>query len=252
MATIVFNRNYNASDMTAVSENVNTSYFNYMYPCPSIEDYNWVAEDGKFFVEWNTEQDGSGASFLPGDYVYILTYDTFYAIWADDIDYLTKTSELTSIANAIRRKANISSTLTYPEDFVMAINSISTYTPLDSYPIGSIYMSTEDTSPDTLFGGTWERITGRFLLGATDNGSSGASQAAGRTGGEATHTLTENEMPAHTHPIPYTTYNTSTSGTSRRFAAYSGSTVSTGSAGSGAAHNNMPPYLSVYMWKRTA
>lgn len=132
------------------------------------------------------------------------------------------------------------------------VNASSTITLLDVYPVGAIYISTVSTSPAELFGGTWERITGHFLLAATDGGSSGASQAAGQTGGEATHTLKEAEMPSHNHTIPYTTYNTATSGTSRRFAAYSGSTVSTGSTGSGNAHNNMPPYLSVYVWKRTA
>ena len=71
------------------------------------------------------------------------------------------------------------------------------------YPVGSIYMSVNAASPATLFGGTWERITGRFLLSATDNGSSGASQAAGNTGGEATVTLTaaQSGVPAHAHGL---------------------------------------------------
>ena len=65
------------------------------------------------------------------------------------------------------------------------------------YPVGSIYMSVNSTSPATLFGGTWERIKDRFLLAAGD------AYAAGGTGGEATHTLTEGEMPAHSH-VPNT------------------------------------------------
>ena len=75
--------------------------------------------------------------------------------------------------------------------------------PLDAYPIGSIYMSVNSTSPATLFGGTWERITGKFLLSATDNGSSGASQAAGNTGGAATVKLTsaQSGVPAHAHSL---------------------------------------------------
>ena len=75
--------------------------------------------------------------------------------------------------------------------------------PLDAYPIGSIYMSVNSTSPATLFGGTWERITGSFLLAATDNGSSGASQAAGNTGGAATVTLTsaQSGLKAHSHGL---------------------------------------------------
>ena len=64
-------------------------------------------------------------------------------------------------------------------------------------------MSVNSTSPATLFGGTWERITGSFLLAATDNGSSGASQEAGNTGGAATVTLTSDQsgVPAHSHGL---------------------------------------------------
>ena len=68
------------------------------------------------------------------------------------------------------------------------------------YPVGSIYMSVNNVSPANLFGGTWERIEGSFLLAATENASStGASQSAGTTGGEASHTLSESEMPSHNH-----------------------------------------------------
>lgn len=73
------------------------------------------------------------------------------------------------------------------------------------YPVGSIYTSIEETSPAVLFGGTWERITGRFLLAATDGGATGtaimknAQVAPGGRGGEAGHTVTEQEMPSHTH-----------------------------------------------------
>lgn len=62
-----------------------------------------------------------------------------------------------------------------------------------TYPVGSVYLSTASTSPATLFGGTWERIQGRFLLAAS------SAYAAGSTGGEASHTLTANEMPSHNH-----------------------------------------------------
>lgn len=65
--------------------------------------------------------------------------------------------------------------------------------PLDSYPIGSTYESTLPTSPAELFGGTWEQIKDVFTLAAGD------TYTAGSTGGEATHTLTTNEIPGHTH-----------------------------------------------------
>lgn len=130
------------------------------------------------------------------------------------------------------------------------------------YPVGSIYMSVNSTSPATLFGGTWARITGRFLLAATDNGSSGASQAAGNTGGAATVTLTAEQsgLPKHTHTATTKYAQTAGTGTARYHIASSGSTTSTNfvtisnntAQGASEAHENMPPYLSVYVWKRTA
>lgn len=120
---------------------------------------------------------------------------------------------------------------------------------LDAYPVGSIYMSVNSTSPSTLFGGTWERIQDRFLLCA------GSTYAAGGTGGEASHTLTVNEMPEHVHSVSAKETGNNTKAriqcTTNRASSY-GITQDTGPAGQGQAHNNMPPYLAVYVWKRTA
>ena len=63
------------------------------------------------------------------------------------------------------------------------------------YPVGSIYMSINSTDPSELFGGEWEQIKDRFLLAC------GTTYSNGATGGEATHTLTTNEMPTHSHSI---------------------------------------------------
>ena len=116
------------------------------------------------------------------------------------------------------------------------------------YPVGSIYMSVNSTNPGTLFGGTWERIKDRFLLAAGD------TYAAGATGGEATHTLTIAEMPNHGHNLNILANTGGSTGaghvvwsSNRNGPAY----VADGMGGS-AAHNNMPPYLTVYMFKRTA
>lgn len=114
---------------------------------------------------------------------------------------------------------------------------------LDAWPIGSIYISVNSTSPANLFGGSWEEIQGRFLLGRS------SAHPAGKTGGEEKHKLTVNEMPSHSHSL--TRYDGSGySGVAR--GSDPGSTFSTGSTGGGKAHNNMPPYLTVYMWKRIA
>ena len=114
------------------------------------------------------------------------------------------------------------------------------------YPVGSIYISVNSTSPASLFGGTWEQIEDRFLLAA------GSTYGAGSTGGEAVHTLTVDEMPAHNHSVP----NMPGRDEGVEWVGQSGiaapQTRSTDINGGGAAHNNMPPYLAVYMWKRVA
>lgn len=118
-----------------------------------------------------------------------------------------------------------------------------------AYPVGSIYLSVTDTDPATLFGGTWERIGGRFLLGADD------TYTAGSTGGEAEHTLTIDEMPKHNHGLD--NYNASGNATPFLTVQHQdkigyGGNVQTMYAGGGKAHNNMPPYLTVYMFKRVS
>lgn len=120
------------------------------------------------------------------------------------------------------------------------------------YPVGSIYMSVNSTNPKNLFGGTWEQIQGRFLFGMN------SSYPAGSTGGEITHALTINEMPEHSHTIyypnsggPYGSANICYPGDSGINMTWCAEMCKTASTGGSAAHNNMPPYLSVYIWKRT-
>ena len=133
-----------------------------------------------------------------------------------------------------------------------------------AYPIGSIYMSVNSTSPAVLFGGAWEQIKDTFLLACGD------TYTAGSTGGEANHTLKVDEIPAHKHWMNAVgiTNNKGASGTTvggfkmngkwntlangGNSDGYGDGTYTTGSTGGGAAHNNMPPYLAVYMWKRIA
>lgn len=121
------------------------------------------------------------------------------------------------------------------------------------YPVGAIYMSTVATNPKTLFGfGTWEQIKDVFLLAA------GSTYAGGSTGGEATHTLTEAEMPKHNHAIWYPNAGAGNNSAPIGYpnvgskSTYWAVGSYTGDVGKDSAHNNMPPYLAVYVWKRTA
>lgn len=139
------------------------------------------------------------------------------------------------------------------------------------YPVGSIYISVNSTNPKTLFGGTWSRIQDTFLLAA------GTVYSAGSTGGEAEHTLTVDEMPSHGH-------SGSTNRTGSHYHSFAGRssngsygpsaesfassddartiytenagihshTVTIDNTGGDGAHNNMPPYLAVYVWERTS
>lgn len=120
---------------------------------------------------------------------------------------------------------------------------------INPYPVGAIYMSVNSDSPASLFGGTWEQLKDRFLLGAGD------TYAAGGTGGEAAHILGEDELPSHDHDINYNVVyrQTVTSGGGVRNLVVSGAdSTHTATTGGDQAHNNMPPYLTVYMWKRVA
>ena len=113
------------------------------------------------------------------------------------------------------------------------------------YPVGSIYMSVNGTNPSTLFGGTWELLKDRFLLGA------GGTYGVGTTGGEAQHMLTINEMPSHRHNM------LRSGGGNTHLGVVNGDGIgnhgaNTSEEGGNQPHNNMPPYLAVYMWKRTA
>lgn len=123
----------------------------------------------------------------------------------------------------------------------------------DLYPVGSLFLSTSSTSPASIFGGTWEQIKDRFLLAA------GSTYSAGSTGGSATHKLTVNEMPSHTHSMYSPGLNvridSGVNWENNWPVLYDGAGDNEAiikPSGGDAAHNNMPPYLVVYIWKRIA
>jgi hypothetical protein len=153
---------------------------------------------------------------------------------------------------------------------------------LSIYPIGSIYMNVNDVNPSTIFGGTWEKIEGKFLL------SSSNSHATGTTGGAETfdytptgtiggHSLTVEELAIHYHvtrPMKAININDGTgtargvygwddqAASTRSENAYDGASPSQQTAigkahnhsftGTAATINKMPPYITVNVWKRTA
>lgn len=120
------------------------------------------------------------------------------------------------------------------------------------YPIGVIVCGAKPTV------GTWEKVEGKFLLGSS------SSHKVGSTGGEEKHKLTVNEMPRHNHTtqLGVGSYVTIDDNAPAKYGIQNGNFVNmswgpnsgktTGSAGGSQAHNNMPPYLSVDMWRRTA
>lgn len=116
------------------------------------------------------------------------------------------------------------------------------------YPVGAIYISVNDVDPTTIFGGVWERVEGKFLL--SGGGSSGYE--IGSEGGEATHKLTVDEIPAHGHG--YKVFGDEANWNYRWSYSSSGINYGTGgetnSTGGDKAHNNMPPYLAVNVWYR--
>lgn len=153
-----------------------------------------------------------------------------------------------------------------------------------TYPVGSIYMSVNSTDPSTLFGGTWKRLEGRFLIGAGTNsdintngeygdlGRGDPNFKGGETGGEYRHQLNATEMPEHNHDTNDYTLVVNKNAVQIKVNMGAKTIVGdeytnmlpnikatknedgnrTGLTGGDGEHNNMPPYLAVYMWKRTA
>ena len=191
-----------------------------------------------------------------------LNYQTTYVFQARAVDKLAtintdeQARRTTPIFDWSKNDFNVNGTL--------KINNTNIFDLI--YPVGSFYISAKSTNPAILFGGTWEQIQGRFLLGRS------SSYPVGSMGGEATHTLTESEMPSHKGHLssgiaggaPYEKGNykgflnsdvmTAYSDIGRGWNVYAGNEMHPASeaVGGGQAHNNMPPYLSVYIWKRTA
>ena len=128
------------------------------------------------------------------------------------------------------------------------------------YPVGSIYMSVNNTNPSTFFGGTWEAWGAGKVPVGVDTADTDFN-AVEKTGGEKTHILTVNEMPKHSHSLPTFYSNPEKENITFADSAFNADKASDGnvsnggqviSTGGGQAHNNLQPYITCYMWKRTA
>ena len=123
------------------------------------------------------------------------------------------------------------------------------------FPIGSTYITQTNTNPSEILKfGTWERVKGKVLVGLDEDDT--AFNTIGKTGGEKTHTLTINEMPAHNHSARFCEgtgiYAAFPKGNGSN-PEWGGSTNTIANTGEGQAHNILQPYEVVgYMWKRTS
>lgn len=142
------------------------------------------------------------------------------------------------------------------------------------YPVGSYYWSSNNISPEELFGGKWTQISGRFLFASDNN-----RYPIGTEGGEESHVLTISEMPSHSHNFKEFNYQGSIKVKEDYSGQYTcpyirrdkitpsmsginnylgfggmnfGLNYNKNATGSGWAHNNMPPYITAYCWRRTS
>lgn len=128
------------------------------------------------------------------------------------------------------------------------------------FPVGAVYLSIYSTNPSTYFGGTWQQFgQGRMLVGVgtgTDVNGQSRTFSSQITGGEYTHALTIDEMPTHNHS--FDTGGVSVASGSKYNRVYNASSYSANHTyqstprGGGQAHNNLPPFIAVYMWVRTS
>ena len=129
------------------------------------------------------------------------------------------------------------------------------------FPIGSTYITQEETNPSTILNfGTWERVKGKVLVGLDEDDT--AFNTIGKTGGEKTHTLTLDEIPTHNHnvelngyPVVNSAYTAATgwNAFSEGSAQTIGAPLGTANKGGNQPHNILQPYQVVgYMWIRTA
>jgi len=176
----------------------------------------------------------------------------------NDVMTVSRAQEDTSAAaHNANMTVELNITAKYITDLNDAVNTLEGAGGGQAFPVGSVFLAVVNTDPATLLGyGTWSQIAqGQFLVGqkATDADFDTTEE----TGGEKTHTLTTSEIPSHSHILGE--LRSATTGSEASYIARTADTSSTRGTdkttevtGSGSAHNNLPPYFVVYVWKRTA
>ncbi len=161
-----------------------------------------------------------------------------------------KDTDTTLAANSDTKYASQKAIKAYVDG---AISTAVTAAKAALYPVGSIYFNAGvATNPGTLLGfGTWTAWgSGRVPVGV-DAGQT-EFDTLEETGGAKTHTLVQDEMPSHIHSIGYGGSASTVANVAGSYTVRTSSSGNSGSTGGDGAHNNLQPYITVYMWKRTA
>ena len=178
-----------------------------------------------------------------GTVIWQLSTDT--SLFDMSKDYATS-SDLSSVSSRVTTIENNYTTLDEVKNLLLE----------SVYPVGSVYMSFNNTSPASFLGGTWTQLSNTFLYASTE--------ASNTTGGSSTSTLSVNNLPSHAHTINVRTSLTGTDDGTEGYVVSGVNSASDGSnwatrgvgetssTGAGAAFSIMPPYTTVYMWRRTA
>lgn len=196
-----------------------------------LDETNQAIVNGDFYSKTETDQKLSAINTTITNHT--SNNSNPHAVTASQVGSYTKSEVATLISEAIKQSK------------------------LDSNPIGTILTTTNNNNPTSYIGGTWERYgQGQVLVGVDENDTDFSS--ANKAGGEKKHTLTIEEMPSHAHSMGRTANSGSSDYNGQKIvgAPYNSSfyptSATTNPTGGDKAHNNLQPYVAVYMFRRVA
>ena len=234
-APITFELSHRSSTSTMT---VHTRFYNVNSLTPTLHSFVYEGDNYGVFLVNDGEAAGGGVGSVWTMYV--------QKQYANDWITLQRCTAATFMNGRYRLTYPGTAVETLPQPYHRAtpaqLQSILDYV----YPVGSVYISYSHVYPGDMFGGAWKRISNAFLWGCDENGDIGA------TGGEKTHTLTVDELPAHSHGSVYSQHANGTKNAAWYTTAGSSLAYGPVETGGGVAHNNMPPYVQVSIWRRTA